>query len=748
MATRSPLTSARREDPALLRGEGTFVANLVGPDAAHVAYVLSPEAHGRILSIDVSEASIEGVLGVFTFEDIDIKIYPHPFPGMNPEMIRPMLAHDRVRFVGEPIVAIVAETAAVAADATQRVFVDIDHLDPFVDLESAGEAGTTLFPGIADPVAFRCAVGDEPDFSTCDVVVRQRLVNQRISAAPMEPRSGLAWWESGRLVHYSASQAVHENRSLLAELYELEPQNVRVVSPDVGGSFGAKFRAYPEEALLGWFARRFDRPVAWTETRSESMVGLGHGRGQIQHVTLGGRRDGTIEKYSNHVLQDTGAYPLIAAYLPRLTMTMLTGVYAIEDAAFAAESFVTNTTPVGAYRGAGRPEATTALERAVDMFAAECDLDPADVRRRNFVPSDAFPYRTASGAEYDSGDYHAVLEAALDAVDYDSIRAQQRDRRAAGATVQLGVGISSYVEVTASTPVAEFASVELRSDGTFRAVSSGTPHGQGHATVWAGIIGGRLGVADDRIDVVTSDTDQVPYGVVTGGSRSGQVIGSLVDDAACRLVDSARSAAAGLLEAAVDDVVLDLESGSFHVAGSPSISIGWAELAAATGPLVEAADVDLQGSTFPFGAHIAVVEVDTETGGVDVARFIAVDDAGPILHQAIFEGQIHGGIGGGIAQALMEEVIYDAAGNPRTANFADYSVISAPELPSFELIPSVTPTHKNPLGAKGVGESGTVGSTVAVQNAVVDALTHLGVRHIDLPLTAGRVWQAITDART
>ncbi len=737
----------RREDPALLRGGGRFVANLVTDDVAHVVYVTSTQAHGHLVDIDTSDADLPGVLGVYTAADIDLDVYPQQLAGMNAAMARPILARDRVRFVGEPIVAIVAETRALAVDAAASIIVDYEPLPAFVDPEASLGAGFALFPGIDDPLAFRTDLGDAPDLAQYEVVVSQRMVNQRMSAAPIEPRSGLARWEDGRLIHYSASQAVHENKAFLASLYGLDPSMVRVRSLDVGGSFGAKFRAYPEEALLGWFSRALGRPVTWTETRTESMLGLGHGRGQVQRVTIGGRRDGTIEVFANRVIQDSGAYPLIGAILTLQTRHMLTGVYRIPHASFVGESVVTNTTPVGAYRGAGRPEATAAVERAVDLFAAECGLDPVDVRRRNLIPPDAFPYAAPSGAIYDSGDYEGALDKALAAAGYDDLRAEQQARRAAGGTTMLGIGVATYVEVTATTPLGDHGSVEIARDGTVVVRSSSTPHGQGHETVWAMIAADALGVALDDIEVIAADTDLVPRGVVTGGSRSAQIVGSMVLDAANQMVDLARPLAADLLEAAVDDVVLDTVSGEFHVVGTPARGVTWAQVAASTEvPLAVESEGASDGQTFPFGAHVAVVEVDTETGAVELVRVVAVDDAGPVLHPAIFEGQIHGGLGGGIAQALLEEIRYDTDGNPLTSNFADYSIISAAELPSFELVESVTVSPRNLLGVKGIGESGTVGITAAVQNAVVDALSPLGVRHIDLPLTAERVWRAIAEA--
>ena len=739
----------RREDPRFLTGQGEYVANLIPPGSAHVVYVTSTEPHARLLSVDVeAAAAAPGVLGVFIAADIDpqVVVYPPPFPGMNDEMARTMLADGVVRYVGEPIAAVVADDPVRAADAADLVAVDYEPLSPLVDLEASRRGDVALFEDIDDQAVYRCGVGQAPEFDECEMVVRARFHNQRMSAAPIEARTGFSHWDGDRLIHHTATQGSHNVKTALMGIYGLGSEQVLVITPDVGGSFGAKFRCYPEEALLGWQARRLGRPCAWAETRTQSMTGLGSGRGQIQDVVVGGSRDGRITAYQLDVIQDSGAYPLIAGFLPRMTMAMFTGVYDIAYAGYQAVSVPTSTTPNWAFREAGRPEAASAIERAVDLFAAEAEMDPAEVRRRNFLDPEAFPHTTVSGLSYDSGDYGKALDLVLEAAGYDDLRAEQAARRANGSAALMGIGLSTYVEVTATTGAGDFASVELGTDGTVKAVTSSTPHGQGHETVWPMIVTDVLGIDLDRVVAVGGDTNCTPRGQVTGGSRSAQIVGSMLVDASQQRIEQVLPTAADLLEAAVSDVVHDPDGGCFHVAGTPAVSVGWAAVAAALdSPLTVESDFESGGQTFPFGAHVAVVEVDAETGGTELVRLVAVDDAGTVLNALIFDGQIHGGIAGGIAQALMEELAYDADANPLTTNFADYPVISAAELPSFELVGSETPTDRNLLGAKGVGESGTVGATAAVQNAVIDALSHFGIRHLDMPLTPERVWMAMQD---
>ena len=741
----------RREDVKFLTSGGSYVDDLPLAGAAHVVYVRSTIPHARISSIDVTEASAApGVVAVITGPDVDLApVAPAMAPMINGAMARPWLATDKVRFVGEAVAAVVAETRAQAVDAAELVVVDYEPLDAVVDLDTA-EDGPLLFDDAGTNVAFDMSqmLGFAPTddfFAGCDVVVQQRMVNQRVAPCPLEVRAAAAsWGADGRLTQWASTQAPNSLQGEIAGALGIEPAQVRVIAPDVGGGFGAKAAMYPEEQMLGWIARRVGRPVRWVETRSESMLTLGHGRGQVQMVELGGSSGGDLLALRVVVLQDCGAYPALGAFLPMMTRMMASGTYAIPKVEFGAKSLVTNTCPTVAYRGAGRPEATAAIERAIDLFAADIGVDPAEVRRRNLVGSDRFPFTTPTGTNYDSGDYGKALQLALDAAGYEQIRAEQLRRRDAGDVHQLGVGVATYVEITNPLPGGEYGGVEITPAGK-AIVRAGTfSHGQGHATSFAMIVADRLGIDIDDIEFVQGDTDEIRFGQGTMGSRSLQTAGPALREASAHVIDQGREAAAQLLEASPADVVLDVATGRFHVAGTPSIAKSWAEVAA-TATLRSDVDFTPQGPSFPFGAHVAVVDVDTETGQVRLERLIAVDDSGTILNPLITEGQRHGGIAQGVAQALMEEMAYDRDGNPVTANLADYAMISACELPSFELVPMETPTPLNELGAKGIGESGTIGSTPAVQNAVIDAVRHLGVRHIDMPLTPERVWRALHD---
>lgn len=737
----------RKEDPALLTTGGTYVDDIAVDNALHVVYVRSMIAHGEITSIDKSEAILApGVVDIVTSADLtigDIK----PFMMINQTITRPLLARKRVRYVGEPIVAVVAETRAAAVDAAELVVVDVEPLPALIDpLDALSDDAIHLFPHISTNVALHSDHPGTPiSFDECDVVVTQTTVNQRLAPAPIENRSAIAWWEDDRLILELGCQGTHPIRNTVSEIYGLEPQQMRVICPDVGGGFGAKAHAAPEAVVLGELSRRVGRPVRWTETRSENMTGMGHGRGQIQTVTLGGTSDGDLQAYKIEIVQDAGAYPNMGAVLPYATRIMATGVYDIPSVEVWSKSVATNTTPTGAYRGAGRPEASAALERAVDLFADAAGLDPAEVRRRNFVRPDAFPFTTPTGTTYDSGDYEGSLDRALRAAGYDELRAEQARRRAAGDPRLMGIGIATYVEITGAGLGSEYGSVEVLPDGSARVVTGSNPYGQGHITSWSMLVSNQTGIPLDRIDVVYGDTDLVPTGETTGGSRSLQIAGSAVFDATNKLIDLARARAAELLEANPVDIVLDTETARFHVAGTPAVSVGWSEIGATstTQPLFALSDFTASGPTFPFGTHIAVVEVDSETGKVELRRIIACDDAGTILNPLLVDGQVHGGLAQGISQALFEEVRYDEDGNPLSTTLLDYLMPSAAEFPMFERIEMETPSPINPLGAKGIGESGTIGSTPAVQNAVVDAVSHLGIHHIDMPLTPERVWKAI-----
>src|SRR3954447_2680165 len=746
----------RSEDPKFLTVGGSYVADVNDPllaGAAFATFVRSTAAHATFTVNTDDALAAPGVLAVFTAADLDIGPVP---PGMSPRtMSRPILADVTVRFVGEPIAVIVTERPEQGEDAAELVWADYEPLDVVVDAETSATDGVVLFAEHGTNCAIEFAFGrDETLFDGCEVVVRERVVNQRVAACPMEPRGVAAAWDGDGRVHvFLSTQHAHGFRNSVAEVFGLTPEQVRVVAPDVGGGFGAKSGASAEELLVPWLARTLGRPVRWHETRSENMVAMGHGRAQVQLVEIGGSRDGMVEAYRLSVLQDAGGYPEVGAVLPYLTRMMASGVYAIPRIECNTSSVVTNTTPVVAYRGAGRPEACAAIERAMDLFAVEVGLDPVDVRRRNLIPPFSEPVTTAIGTTYDCGDYARPLALARAAAGYDELRAEQARRRAAGAEIALGIGVAVYVEVTAG-PVAggEFAEVRVHDDGSATVLTGSSPHGQGHATSFAMIASEQTGIPMDRITVLHGDTDLVARGEGTMGSRSLQLGGSAVHRASDEVVDQARSLAAELLEASVDDVVLDKFDGRFHVAGTPAIARTWSEVAteaAARHPgagLKAAVDFTAASPTFPFGAHVAVVEVDTGTGDVTLTRLVACDDAGRVLNPLIVEGQRHGGLAQGAAQALMEEVRYDDSGNPVTANLADYAMISAAELPSFELVSMETPTSLNPLGAKGVGESGTIGSTPAVQSAVCDALAHLGVRHVDIPCTSERMWRAIEAA--
>ena len=741
----------RVEDPRFLRGEGTYIANLPLPGALHLTFVRSSVAHARLVSVDVSGvAGMPGVVAIYTGADVELLPAKADLRMINQDIEYPFVARDTVRFVGEVVAVVVTETPEQGADAAEQVIVDYDPLPTVVDSRESLEGAVLLHPAAGTNVALTFAAKDEGDiFEGCEVVVGLEIENQKVATAPLEVRSCVARWDadSGQLTQWACSQGAHGARDGLAKALAIEPTQVRVITPDVGGGFGAKSGVYPEEILVGWVARRLGRPARWTETRTENMLAMGHARAQKQRTRMGGTRDGRITAYRLDVVQDAGAYPKGGAVLPFMTRMMASGVYDIARVQFESHSVVTNTSPVVAYRGAGRPEATAAIERTVDEFARACGLDPADVRRRNYLRPEQFPLTTAMGAKYDSGEYEKSLEAALAVAGYADLRAEQARRRAAGDPVQLGIGISTYVETTNPMGSGEYGAVEITPDGGAIVRTGASPHGQGHHTSWAMIVSHTTGIPMDRIEFRFGDTADVVRGGGTGGSRSLQVGGTAARMAAETVVDKARKIAANLLEAAPEDVVIDTARGVFHVQGSPQPTRSWTEVVAATSsPLSGEADFKPEGATFPFGSHVCVVEVDAETGAVAVRRHIACDDAGTIINPLIVDGQVHGGVAQGIAQALLEEVLYDSDGNPTTANLADYGFISAVEVPFVERVPMETPTPRNPLGAKGIGEAGTIGATPAVQNAVVDALSHLGVTHVDMPCTSRRVWEAIRTA--
>jgi len=748
----------RTEDPGFLTTGAVYTDDLQDErlaGACYVHFVRSTVAHARISGIDTSAAAdADGVVAVYTGRDLaEAGVNPaRPMmPNMNQQMLQPLLATDVVRFVGEPVAAVVTQEPYQGEDAMELVDVDYDPLPAVVDVDDAlSEAKGLLFPEAGTNVV--CKFGDESAlnadlFDGCQVVVRKTILNQRVAPAPMETRAAAAaWGEDGRLTAWIPNQGAQGTKMAIAGLLGRKPDEVRVITPDVGGAFGAKFGADPEHAVTCWIAMKLGRPVRWSETRTENMLAMTHGRAQRQQVTIGGTKDGTVLAYRIEVVQDCGAYPKIGAFLPQLTILMAPGPYAIPRAEAVATSVVTTTTPVGAYRGAGRPEASAAIDRAIDLFAAEVGVDPAEVRRKNLLPKFTEPHTTAFGAVYDTGDYVAALEKALAAADYEGLRAEQARRRAAGETLQLGIGLSSYVEITGAGGEAggpnENSTVEVHPDGTATILTGTSPHGQGHSTVWAMLASEELGIPVDKITVRWGDTDLVPRGGGTGGSRSLQLGGAAVRQASRELVDVARERAAAELEASAADLVFDTGTSSFTVKGDPDASVPLAKLAESERLFVYSVFTQ-PGATFPFGTHVAVVDVDTETGKVFLRRMVTVDDAGTVVNPLLAEGQRHGGIAQGAAQAFLEEVVYDGDGNPLTTTFADYPFLSATEVPSFELADMETPTSYNPLGAKGIGEAGTIGATPAVQNAVIDAVSHLGVRHIDMPTSPQTVWRAI-----
>ena len=746
-------TVRRREDPRLVTGRGRYVDDLEVGAGLHAAFVRSPVAHARLRDVDVSAAlAVPGVVAACTAGDLGLPA--RLASGIMPEAFaRPPLAVGAVRFAGEAVAVVVGETRAAAADGAEAVALDYAPLPVVATTEQAvAEGAPLLFPEHGGNVAFEVTYGGEEDvLAGAEVVVRARFVNQRLAAVPMEPDAFLAVpdAETAGLCLWASTQSPFQVRDFVADCLGLPEESVRCVAPNVGGGFGAKLSVYPEQAVVAALARKLDRPVRWVQTRSECFVAMTQGRGQVQDVELGATRAGDLVGLRVRVLADAGAYPGLGAFLPYFTGQMLAGVYRIPRIDYAARACVTNTTPTGAYRGAGRPEATALLERALDLLAAELGQDPAELRRRNLIPPDAFPLTTAAGAAYDSGDYERALDQALELAGYGALRAEQRRRRDAGERRALGIGLATYVEVTGAGSPTEYGSVEAMPDGTFTILAGTADHGQGHATAYAQVVADALDVPLASITVVEGDTAALPRGDGTSASRSLQLAGSALLVASRSLLERARRLAGDVLEASPDDIV-PLGDGRLGVRGVPGSGLGWAELVTAAGergegPLREESDAYADAS-YPFGAHVAVVEVDLDTGEARLQRHVAVDDCGTRVNPLLVEGQVHGGIAQGVAQALFEEVVHDADGNPLAGSLLDYAVPTANELPTFETGHTVTASPLNPLGAKGVGESGTIGSTPAVQNAVLDALAHLGVRHLDMPLTPERVWRAVREA--
>ena len=752
-------TEVRRvEDPDLLLGRTTFIDNLPVGGVLHAAFVRSPYARAAIAAIDVSEAIVfPGVVAVFTAADLDMRAFHLFGRGINDACARVPLAGRVAQFVGDPVVVVVATSKAIATDAAEVVVVDYEPLDAAIDMEFAASAGA---PVQYDEIGSNIIAGARDDadvLGDAAVVIRGRFVNQRIAVVPMEgnaicvdPRGD---GEGHDLLIHVGTQMPHLFLRLAAHDLGLDPAKVRVITPHVGGGFGGKVGAIAEHQVVIAAALRLGQPVKWVEGRSENLVSLPHCRAQTHWIEMGFDTDGRITGLHARVLADAGAYAGFGGSLAMgPTRFMAQGPYDIPKLNFDVAVVTTNTTPVGAFRGAGRPEATAYLERTLDLAADRLGIDPVEIRRRNLLGADRFPFRTLTGISYDVGDYPLALDAAIEAAGYEELLTEQARRRAGGDRWQLGIGVSAYVEITAGGGANEFGGVEIHDDGsaTIRVGTSG--HGQGHPTSFAMLVSDRLGIPMEQITFVQSDTALVERGGGTGGSRSLQAGGSALHGAAGLVLERAKRLAATMLEADPADIVITGE-GRLGVAGVPSKALSWAELAVAAptidgeGALSATFDFVQEGATFPFGAHVAVVEVDLDTGETRHVRHVAVDDCGTILNPMIVRGQQHGGIAQGASQVLYEQFVYDAAGNPLTSTLAEYAMPSAAEFPMFETLNTVTPTPLNPLGAKGIGESGTIGSMPAVHNAVIDAISHLGVRHLDMPCTPERVWRAVADAR-
>jgi carbon-monoxide dehydrogenase large subunit len=775
----------RREDPALLTGEARFTSDLAIPGALHLSVVRSPYAHARIVSVDTSAAaSMDGVVAVYTGDDL-AEAWAAPMPCAWPvtdDMKNPAhypLARGKACYVGDGVAAVVATSASAAKDAAEAVSVEYEPLDAVIDLEDALSDRGVIHDDLGTNTSYTWALKVEGTdgavdaaFESAAFTVSERYVQQRLLPMAMEPRAIAAVPQpfGGDITLYSATQIPHILKIMTAITLGIPEHQVRVVAPAVGGGFGSKLNVYAEELLCMALARKHGVPVRWNESRSENSLATIHGRGQIQHIELAADAGGKLTAIRVRLLADMGAYlQLVTPGIPLLGAFLYAGVYELPNAYdFECTSVFTTMTPTDAYRGAGRPEATYAIERAMDSLAAKVGIDPLELRRRNFIPADAFPYTAWSGLVYDSGNHAGAATAAADLIHYDDVRAKQAQQNAEGSTKRLGIGVSSYFEMCGLAPSRVLASLNYSAGGweaatvrvlptaKVQVVTGTAPHGQGHETAWAMIVADRLGISPDDIDVLHSDTAIAPLGLDTYGSRSLPVGGVAVAMACDKVIDKARQIAAHQMEANADD--LEYAGGEFRVAGSPDKAMPLAAIAfeAFTAhnlpdglePNLEAhVTYDPPNFSWPFGTHMCTVEVDTETGDVDVLDYVAVDDCGVQVNPLIVDGQVHGGVIQGLAQALYEEAVYDVDGNLQTTTLADYLVPAASDVPSLTLGHTVTPSPTNPLGVKGIGEAGTIGAAPAVINAICDALSGLGVTDIPMPASPHNVWRAIQEAR-
>jgi aerobic carbon-monoxide dehydrogenase large subunit len=770
----------RREDPRLITGRATYVDDISLPGMDYAAILRSPHAHARITRIDVEAAGrAPGVVGAFIGQDLQGQVGTIPcawlIPGSDLKTPpHPPLAVDTVRYVGDGVAVVVAESREAARDALDLIEVAYEPLPVVVNAEEATQGhAPQLHATVPSNIAFHWkvaggdvnAVFNDPSM----VIVKQRLINQRLIPNAIETRGAVAQYDraSGEMTIYLTSQSPHIHRVLLSGILKVPEHKLRVVSPEIGGGFGSKMMCYPDEVITGYCAQVTGRPVKWIEERRENYVATVHGRDHIQYVEIAATPEGKIVGLRARVYANLGAYLSTAAPgIPTILFgLMLSGAYTIPNVACDVFGVFTNTTPVDAYRGAGRPEATYIVERLVDLLAAELRMDPVEIRRKNFIPADQFPYTVATGLNYDSGDYAGALDRALEKVDYEQFRQEQTEVRQQGRL--RGIGFSTYAEVCGLGPSGvagavgfqgglwESAMVRVHPTGKVTAFTGTRPHGQGEETTFAQIVADEFGIPIGDIQVVAGDTARIPMGWGTYGSRGTAVGGTAIALAARKVTEKARKIAAHLLEAAAEDV--DFQEGKFFVRGAPDqvktfqevalhANLAWNLPKGLEPALEETSFFDPSNFVYPFGTHVAIVEVERETGRVHLERYVAVDDCGPVINPMIVDGQVHGGVAQGIGQALYEFASYDENGQLTTGSMADYAVPKASQLPRVETDRTVTPSPTNVLGVKGVGETGTIAAGAAVVNAVVDALAPLGIRHIDMPLTPERVWRAIQAA--
>jgi len=772
----------RVEDPRFIEGRGHYIDDMDLPGQLWAHFVRSPHGHAEVRGVDASEAlEMPGVEAVYTGQDlVDGGVNPMPTGWLLPDIkvgVRHVLAVDRVRYLGEAVAAVLADTPERAKDAAERVRVDYEPLDAVTRGPDALDDGAPrLHEEAPGNLSFDWEIGDADAtsraFEEADTVVRRKLVNQRLIPNAIEPRACVARHDpsTDELTLYVTSQNPHVHRLIMgAFILGLPEHRFRVVSPDVGGGFGSKIFIYPEECAVSWMARDAGRPVRWTAERSESFLTDAHGRDHVSEAELALDADGTIRGLRVSTVANLGGYlQLFAPAVPTyLYGTLMSGQYRIPAIHCRVRGVYTNTAPVDAYRGAGRPEACYLVERMVDLAARATGMDPAEIRRKNFIPADAFPYETPVALTYDSGNYEPAMDRCLEMLGYGDFRAEQERAREEGR--YLGVGFSSYIEACGLAPshvvgalgaqagLYESGTVRVHPTGKVTVFTGSHSHGQGHETTFAQVAADALGVGLDDVEIVHGDTEKVPFGMGTYGSRSAAVGGSAMHMSLEKVREKARKIAAHLLEAAPEDVVLG-DEGGFHVKGSPDRSKAWGDVTLAAylaHDLPEGMEPGLEATsffnpenfTYPFGTHAAVVEVDSETGHVELRRYVAVDDVGNVINPVIVDGQLHGGIAQGAAQALWEFAEYDDSGQLLSGSLMEYALPKADQLPDFETDRTVTPSPVNPLGVKGAGEAGTIASPAAIANAVADALAPFGIEHVDLPLTPSRVWDAIRSAK-